>query len=99
ACNNPTAGTRLKYRGQEYYRAIPPTAFYSHTITPNSTYFDCANSGFSCAHIAARSYHSGGVNVGFIDGSIRFIKNTINPGAWSAIGTIGNGEIVSADQY
>ncbi len=99
ACQNPTAGTRLKYRGQEYYRAIPSEAFYSHTITPNSTYYDCANSGFSCAHIAARSYHAGGVNVGFIDGSIRFIKNTINPATWSALGTIGNGEIISADQY
>ena len=100
ACANViSGGSRLKYRGQEFYRAIPPTAFYSHTIAPNSMSYDCANSGYSCAHIAARSYHPGGVNVGFIDGSIRFVKNSVNPVAWSAVGTVANGEVVSADAF
>jgi prepilin-type N-terminal cleavage/methylation domain-containing protein/prepilin-type processing-associated H-X9-DG protein len=99
-CQNAvSSGTRLKYRGQEYYRALSPVAFYSHTITPNSTNYDCANSAFSCAHIAARSNHPGGVNVGLCDGSVRFVKNTINPVTWSALGTIGNGEVISADSY
>jgi prepilin-type processing-associated H-X9-DG protein len=100
-CQNVATGggARLKYRGEEYYRAIPPTAFYSHTITPNSLYFDCSNSAFSCSHIAARSNHPGGVDVGFCDGSVRFIKNTVNPVTWSALGTIGGGEVVSADAY
>jgi prepilin-type processing-associated H-X9-DG protein len=94
-----TSATRLKYRGQEYYRALSPVAFYSHTITPNSTYYDCANSGFTCGHIAARSSHPGGVNVGFCDGSVRFIKNTVNPATWAALGSIGGGEVVSSDSY
>ena len=61
--------------------------------------FSSVNSGFSCAHIAARSNHAGGVNVGFIDGSVRFIKNTVNAATWSALGTIGAAEVISADQY
>jgi prepilin-type N-terminal cleavage/methylation domain-containing protein/prepilin-type processing-associated H-X9-DG protein len=45
------------------------------------------------------SQHPGGVNVGFADGSIRFIKNTINPSTWYAIQTVKGGEVVSADAY
>jgi prepilin-type N-terminal cleavage/methylation domain-containing protein/prepilin-type processing-associated H-X9-DG protein len=47
----------------------------------------------------ASSYHSGGVNVLMADGSSRFIKNSINPQTWMALGTRGNGEVVSADSY
>ncbi|MHC5537022.1 DUF1559 family PulG-like putative transporter [Singulisphaera rosea] len=94
------AGARLKYRGQQYYRGIAPMAFYSHTMTPNSKSYDCANSSdYICAHIAARSNHTGGVNTGFADGSVRFIKNSVNPTTWLALGTRAAGEVVSADSY
>jgi prepilin-type processing-associated H-X9-DG protein len=45
------------------------------------------------------SWHPGGVNVGFADGSVKFIKDSISPQAWWALGTRGNGDIVSADSY
>jgi prepilin-type N-terminal cleavage/methylation domain-containing protein/prepilin-type processing-associated H-X9-DG protein len=45
------------------------------------------------------SYHSGGVNVCMADGSARFIKDTINIPTWWALGTKGNGETISSDQY
>jgi prepilin-type N-terminal cleavage/methylation domain-containing protein/prepilin-type processing-associated H-X9-DG protein len=45
------------------------------------------------------SYHSGGVNVSMADGSVRFIKSTISVPTWWAIGTKGNGEVVSSDAY
>ncbi len=45
------------------------------------------------------SYHPGGVNVCMGDGSARFIKDTINIPTWWALGTKGNGEAISADQY
>ncbi len=47
----------------------------------------------------ASSKHPGGVNALFADGSVRFIKNSISPVTWTALGTIAGGEVVSADQY
>ena len=49
--------------------------------------------------LAASSYHAGGVNTLFGDGSVRFIKNSVSPVVWRSLGTIGGGEVVSADQY
>jgi prepilin-type processing-associated H-X9-DG protein len=45
------------------------------------------------------SRHPGGVNVALADGSVRFIKNTVNPVTWRALGTRNGGEVISADSY
>ena len=49
--------------------------------------------------LSASSHHPGGVNALFADGSVRFIKNSISPVTWTALGTIASGEVISADQY
>ena len=49
--------------------------------------------------VSATSNHPGGVNVGFADGSVKFIKDTINLQTWWALGSRNGGEIVSADAY
>ena len=81
----------LDYRGQEYYRNFPMTGYYNHTKAPNSPYQDCgtyadgtAKNNFSRVHVGARSYHPGGVNVSMADGSVRFVKNTVNLLSWYA---------------
>jgi prepilin-type processing-associated H-X9-DG protein len=45
------------------------------------------------------SNHPGGINVAFGDGSVRFIKNTINLQVWWAIGSRNGGEVLSSDSY
>ena len=55
--------------------------------------------GGTSAMITASSNHSGGVNVLMTDGSAKFIKNSINPTTWWAIGTKGGGEVIGADAY
>ncbi len=49
--------------------------------------------------LSASSYHAGGVNALFADGSVRFIKNSVSPVTWRNLGTIAGGEVISADQY
>ncbi len=51
------------------------------------------------AAFTARSYHPGGVNALMGDGSVRFVKDSINGRTWRALGTIGGGEVISADSY
>ncbi|CAN5867435.1 DUF1559 domain-containing protein [soil metagenome] len=45
-----------------------------------------------------RSHHPGGANFVFGDGSVRFIKETIDPRAYQAISTRKEGEVVGSDQ-
>ena len=45
------------------------------------------------------SNHPGGVNVLMGDGSVKFIKNTINQGTWWALGTRNGGEIIDASTF
>ena len=47
----------------------------------------------------AGSPHPGGFNAGFADGSVRFMKNTINLEVWKALITRASGEVIAADQY
>jgi len=96
-CNKPSF-SRITYRGMEYYRQIPMTSTYSHTVPPNYKGYDCGADNFFAAHIAARSYHPGGVNTLSCDGSIHFVKDAINLATWRAVGSRGGGEVVSADQ-
>jgi prepilin-type N-terminal cleavage/methylation domain-containing protein/prepilin-type processing-associated H-X9-DG protein len=49
--------------------------------------------------IAFRSRHPGGVQMAFCDGSVKFIKNTINLFVWRGLGTSQGGEVISADAY
>ena len=74
-------------------------------LTPNSRWPNCANWPLTNAGpagsglFASRSFHPGGVNSLFGDGSVKFIKDTINQTTWWAIGTSNMGEVVSSDSY
>ncbi|SIO35687.1 prepilin-type N-terminal cleavage/methylation domain-containing protein/prepilin-type processing-associated H-X9-DG domain-containing protein [Singulisphaera sp. GP187] len=57
------------------------------------------NGGPTYASLSASSYHSGGVNVLFADGSVKFVKDSVNGFTWRALGTIAGGEVISADAY
>jgi prepilin-type N-terminal cleavage/methylation domain-containing protein/prepilin-type processing-associated H-X9-DG protein len=101
ACSGVPYNTRITYKGQQYYRGnIPELAYYNHTYTPNTRNIDCGDaSAFVSAHMAARSYHPGGVNTSFCDGSVKFIKESISLNTWRALGTRAAGEVVSADAF
>ena len=84
--------------------AIPNNA-YSHITPPNNprcTYSNSEDPNYWCGTMcsaAPTSNHPGGVNMGFADGSVRFIKNSINLQTWWALGSCALNEVISADQY
>ena len=45
------------------------------------------------------SFHPGGVNVLFGDGSVHFIKDTVNIVTLRSLVTLKGGEVISADAY
>jgi prepilin-type processing-associated H-X9-DG protein len=73
-------------------------------VTPGSTtvqwsYCDAFASSAMSIYANASSWHPGGINVLFADGSVKAVKPTISQYIWWALGTVANGEVVSADQY
>jgi prepilin-type N-terminal cleavage/methylation domain-containing protein/prepilin-type processing-associated H-X9-DG protein len=78
---------------------------YHHYNTPNK--LTCVNPGDtggpwgspSGGMDTATSNHQGGVNLCMADGSVKFIRDSINPQTWWAIGSRNGGEVVSSDAY
>jgi len=57
------------------------------------------NGGPTFAAVTARSFHPGGVNALFGDGSAHFVRSTINGTIWRALGSVSGGEVISSDSY
>jgi prepilin-type processing-associated H-X9-DG protein len=83
----------------------PPSSTLAPASTPNAPWGN-RDGTQSCEQYKRGSYawvmssmHPGGVNLCMGDGSVRFIKNTINPFTWYALQTIRGSEVISADTY
>ena len=78
---------------------------YNHWMAPNTLGCDNPNDGNTGGYgnpvdpIPPSSNHSGGVNVGMADGSVRFIKNTVGLQPWWALGSRNIGEVIDASSY
>ncbi len=99
SCGNvpkPVGHTRWS-NGGVYYSG------FTTANTPNQPidwdWVDENDGGVTYMSLSASSYHPGGVNALFGDGSVRSVKNTVNGVTWRALGTIAGGEVISADSY
>jgi len=75
---------------------------YDHVNTPNTRSCVDGNAqqpGDNTDALTAMSNHAGGVQVGMADGSVKFIKSTINVVTWWALGSRNLGEVISSDAY
>jgi len=99
-CQNNGTTQNWGWKGEWW--GYSPTMMYSHTQPPNRR--ACFNSGggwsgndFMQTMVGASSLHPGGVNVLFMDGTVRFVKSTVSYVSWYAIATPNGGETFSAD--
>jgi prepilin-type N-terminal cleavage/methylation domain-containing protein/prepilin-type processing-associated H-X9-DG protein len=80
---------------------------FNTIVPPNSPQYawggcrlDQPGGGFAWGQYSnATSNHPGGCNVLFGDGSVKFIKGSINLQTWWSLGTRNGGEVISADSY
>jgi prepilin-type N-terminal cleavage/methylation domain-containing protein/prepilin-type processing-associated H-X9-DG protein len=74
---------------------------YSHIQTPNkkACYYSDGSGHQDHTILNASSNHPGGVNVLLMDGSVRFVKDSVAPVTWWSIATKSGGEVVSADAF
>jgi prepilin-type processing-associated H-X9-DG protein len=85
-------GTRLSY----WLRGSSPTGpVMNGRFTPNSSVPDLVSR--SSKITAARSNHPGGVNACFVDGSVRFVEQEIEPVCWWAHWTRAGGEVIRSE--
>lgn len=45
------------------------------------------------AVVTSRSHHNDGVNVSFMDGSVRFLRSDVDSATWKALGTRAGGDV------
>jgi type II secretory pathway pseudopilin PulG len=103
SCNGSPFAGGMKYGGTEFSRALMGCTFYTHTLPPNwnkrltgtgTQRYNCISSNFNEAHIAASSYHTGGVQVVMTDGSVRFVSDNVDFVTWQSVGSKGDGIVV-----
>src|SRR5436305_1377283 len=102
--------TGLKqYTGQVWAQGERGWTLFNTVVPPNSKNYpwhscrfgsgclDCAPEGSS--FVNASSNHPGGANFAFADGSVKFLKDTINMQVYWSLGTRAGGEVISSDTY
>ncbi|WP_422927085.1 DUF1559 domain-containing protein [Singulisphaera sp. PoT] len=107
--STPGFGTLVPPNGNIWIGGNPGSCLmwdsYNHYMTPNSTGCHSTTDGNTGGYGAfpdampPSSNHPGGVNIGFADGSVKFVKDSVNLQAWWAIGSRNGGEIVSSDAF
>ena len=97
-------------RGSKWFYGAPGHSLYNHRRTPNDKLYDCRGClphsirsdpmwSYLSLNITGRSRHPGGVNSLMADGSVHFMKNSINLVVWQGLGSRNGGEVLSADSY
>jgi prepilin-type N-terminal cleavage/methylation domain-containing protein/prepilin-type processing-associated H-X9-DG protein len=97
---NISVGNRWGWGGTAetlFNTVVPPN---SKTWAWNTCQTYCAGCAPSEAVFSnSQSNHPGGVNVTMADGSVRFVKDSVNQKTWMALGTRSGAEVISSDSY
>ena len=88
-------GTWNARRGEQWVNGHFGNTLYNHYYGPNPKgKWDCGNTSHNKGLVAARSYHTGGVNVLLADGGVRFVADSVDVATtWRPLATRNAGDI------
>jgi prepilin-type N-terminal cleavage/methylation domain-containing protein/prepilin-type processing-associated H-X9-DG protein len=93
-------------RGYYWVSGACGHSLFNHLQTPNDSQYSFNGCRWNCPSgcgldlgfsYPASSHHADGVNACMADGSVKFVKDSINRMTWWALGTKASGEVVSSD--
>jgi prepilin-type processing-associated H-X9-DG protein len=99
---NPTGATQswngYNRRGFMWASGEARCVSFNNFYTPNQKLFDCIANDPSMTYIAvgyrgARSRHTGGVNTLLGDGSVKFVRDSVDLTVWRGASTRAGGEV------
>jgi len=105
ACAAASQSNHRSFVGQMWCQGLMTRTLGNTLLPPNSNYPNCTivnwggDADGTWGAVGMSSYHSGGANALFGDGSVRFLKNSVAQTVFWALGTRAGGEVVSSDAY
>jgi prepilin-type N-terminal cleavage/methylation domain-containing protein/prepilin-type processing-associated H-X9-DG protein len=94
-CQNLMVTQNWGWKGEWWIQGSEGKTIYGHSQPPNRR--ACWWGDIGQSFCGASSLHPGGVNVLFMDGSVKFVKSSVSYIPWYAIATPSGGETVSQD--
>ena len=98
-------GPHRSFVGQFWCQALIGRSLGNTLVAPNSNFPNCANFLYggdtdgAYGNFGMSSYHPGGANALFADGSVRFLKATTNQIVIWGLGSRDQQEVISADAF
>jgi len=93
------------YRAVERRFPVGDRNDYAQLVAPNGNYPNCAINEYggdtdgSYGNFGMSSFHPGGANALFCDGSVRFLKSSTNQVVIWQLGSRAQGEVISSDAF
>jgi prepilin-type N-terminal cleavage/methylation domain-containing protein/prepilin-type processing-associated H-X9-DG protein len=96
-------GGKTGILGQSWSNALPANSLGNVLVSPNPPTGVCSTDGASSTNAPGNyglsSRHPGGANILMGDGSVKFLKNSVNQQTLWSLGSRAQGEVVSSDAY
>jgi prepilin-type processing-associated H-X9-DG protein len=100
----PTWEYNMSYLGSNWSQGMFGWTLGNTLLAPNPPYPNCRMCAwfgdFDCPGMyGLSSFHPGGCNIAFADGSVRFLKSSTSMETVWAVGSRAQGEVISSDSY